>query len=123
MYRGFLTRMSEAREPRTLIQAAEAAAEAGNYVSAETLLREAVHLQEASLGPRHPDLANTLNNIGIVCEITGNQTTRSSISGGRSASRERHWLRDHPFVATSQQNLRDFCEARGKRVNYLRRQK
>ena len=34
------------------------------------LLRQAARLQEASLGPRHPDLANTLNNLGIVCEIT-----------------------------------------------------
>src|SRR5206468_5720850 len=24
---------------------------------------------------------------------------------------------DHPFVATSRQNLRDFCEARGKRID------
>ena len=116
MYRGCLTRMSEAREPLTIIQAAEAAAEAGNYASAEALLREAAHLQEASLGPRHPDLANTLNNIGIVCEITGKpddaeQYFRRAVSIARTSLHP-----DHPFVATSQKNLRDFCEARGKKV-------
>ena len=116
MYRGFLTRMSEAREPRTLIQAAEAAAKAGNHASAENLLREAARLQEASLGPRHPDLANTLNNIGIVCEITGKpddaeQYFRRAVSIARTSLHP-----DHPFVATSQKNLRDFCEARGKKV-------
>ena len=111
-----LTRMSEAREPNTLIQAAEASAEAGNYASAEDLLREAARLQEASLGPRHPDLANTLNNIGVVCEVTGKpdeaeQYFRRAVSIARTSLHP-----DHPFVATSQKNLRDFCEARGKKV-------
>ena len=54
-----------------MIAAAEEAAAAGNYPSAESLLREAARLQENSLGPLHPDLANTLNNLGVVCEITG----------------------------------------------------
>jgi hypothetical protein len=108
--------MSEAREPLTLIQAAEASAEAGNYASAEDLLREAARLQEASLGPRHPDLANTLNNIGIVCELTGKpdeaeQYFRRAVSIARTSLHP-----DHPFVATSQKNLRDFCEARGRKV-------
>ena len=108
--------MSEAREPRTVIQAAEAAAEAGNHDSAETLLREAARLQEASLGPRHPDLANTLNNLGIVCEITGKpddaeQYFRRAVSIARTSLHP-----DHPFVATSQKNLRDFCEARGRKL-------
>jgi len=65
------THMWQAREHGPVIKAAEKAAEAGNYASAEKLLREAARLQEASLGPRHPDLANTLNNLGIVCEMTG----------------------------------------------------
>ena len=62
--------MPETREPRSVIDAAEQAAAAGDYASAEQLLREAALLQEASLGPLHPDLANTLNNLGVVCEIT-----------------------------------------------------
>ena len=62
--------MPETREPQPVIDAAEQAASAGDYASAEQLLREAALLQEASLGPLHPDLANTLNNLGVVCEIT-----------------------------------------------------
>ena len=108
--------MWEAREHGPVIQAAEKAAEAGNYASAEKLLREAARLQEASLGPRHPDLANTLNNLGIVCEVTGKpddaeQYFRRAVSIARTSL-----AADHPFVATSQKNLRDFCEARGKAV-------
>jgi len=110
------TLMWEAREHGPVIQAAERAAEAGNYTSAEKLLREAARLQEASLGPRHPDLANTLNNLGIVCEMTSKpddaeQYFRRAVSIARTSL-----AADHPFVATSQKNLRDFCEARGKAV-------
>jgi hypothetical protein len=108
--------MWEAREHGPVIKAAEKAAEAGNYASAEKLLREAARLQEASLGPRHPDLANTLNNLGIVCEMTAKpddaeQYFRRAVSIARTSL-----AADHPFVATSQKNLRDFCEARGKAV-------
>ncbi len=49
---------------------AEQAANAGDYATAEPLLREAALLQEAALGPLHPDLANTLNNLAVVCELT-----------------------------------------------------
>ena len=108
--------MWEPREPHTLIQAAEKAAEAGNVAKAENLLRDAARLQEANLGPRHPDLANTLNNLGIVCEMTGKpdeaeQYFRRAVSIARTSLAP-----DHPFVATSQKNLRDFCESRGKQV-------
>jgi hypothetical protein len=103
-------------KPQSIIKAAETAAEAGNYRSAEHLLREAARLQEANLGPRHPDLANTLNNLGIVCEITGKpadaeQYFRRAVSIARTSLPP-----DHPFVTTSQNNLRDFCESRGKHV-------
>jgi hypothetical protein len=107
------------REPSTIIKAAEKAAEAGNFAKAENLLREAARLQEVDLGPRHPDLANTLNNLGIVCEMTGKpdeaeQYFRRAVSIARTSLPP-----DHPFVATSQKNLRDFCEARGKQVELL----
>jgi len=108
--------MWQVREPGPIIAAAERAAESGNFDTAERLLREAARLQEADLGPRHPDLANTLNNLGIVCEKTGKladaeQYYRRAVSIARTSLPP-----DHPFVTTSQQNLRDFCAARGKPV-------
>src|SRR5262245_12293359 len=108
--------MWEAPEAGSIIRAAERAAEARNFKAAENLLREAARLQEASLGPRHADLANTLNNLGIVCEMTdkpdeAEQYFRRAVSIARTSLPA-----DHPFVATSQKNLRDFCETRGKKV-------
>ena len=105
--------MPDTPDVQSVIQAAEQAAAAGDYASAEQLLTEAAWLQEASVGPLHPDLANTLNNLAIVCEITE-----------KPGDAERHYRRayaiataalepDHPFVATSRKNLEDFCNTRG----------
>ena len=63
--------MPEARELRTVIEAAEQAASTGDYVTAELSLREAAALQETELGPFHPDLANTLNNLAVAYESVG----------------------------------------------------
>src|ERR671937_628026 len=109
--------MPEPREPRSIIEAAEQSAADGNYASAESLLREAAALQEASLGPLHPDLANTLNNLGVVCEINDNPVDAEHCLRRAVAIATTVLTPDHPFVATSRQNLRDFCEARRKRVD------
>lgn len=111
--------MPEPREPRSIIEAAEQSATAGDYASAERLLREAADLQEATLGPLDPDLANTLNNLGIVCEKNGNPVDAEDCFRRAVAIATTALNPDHPFVATSRQNLRDFCEARGKSVELL----
>ena len=106
--------MAEPREARSLIENAEQAAAAGNYASAEALLREAAALQEQTLGPHHPDLANTLNNIGIVCEMTDNPIDAEHYFRRAYAIATATLAPDHPFVATSRKNLHDFCAARGR---------
>ena len=111
--------MPEPREPRSIIDAAEQSAAAGDYASAETLLREAAALQEATLGPFHADLANTLNNLGVICEINGNPADAEHCFRRAFAIATAALKPDDPFVATSRQNLRDFCEARGKPVDEL----
>ena len=63
--------MMESAEARPILAAAEAAAASNDYASAERLLRDAAVVQERTLGPAHPDLANTFNNLGVVCERTG----------------------------------------------------
>jgi hypothetical protein len=105
--------MWEAREARSIIDAAEKAAAAGNHSSAEKLLRDAARLQEARLGPLHPDLANTLNNLGVVCEITGKPADAEQCFRRAVAIATTALEADHPFVTTSRKNLLDFCRARG----------
>ena len=108
--------MPEARELRSVIEAAEQAAAAGDYVSAERGLREAVHLQEDWLGSFHPDLAHTLNNLGVVYEMADKPDDAEECYRRAHAIALAAFAPDHPFVATSGKNLRDFCEARGRPV-------
>jgi hypothetical protein len=105
--------MSESRDLSVVIDSAEREAAAGNYASAERLLREAAVLQEASLGPQHPDLANTLNNLGIVCEVLEQPGDAEACFRRAYQIASAALDPDHPFVATSRQNLEDFCRARG----------
>ena len=106
--------MPEQREARAIIEHAEQAAAAGDYASAEELLREAAGLQEQTLGPNHPDVANTLNNLGVVCEITDNPIDAEHYFRRAYTIATATLPPDHPFVATSRKNLHDFCAARGR---------
>jgi len=108
--------MPEPREPRLIVETAEQAAAAGNYSSAEELLREAAAIQEQALGPDHPDLANTLNNLGVVCEITDNPIDAEHYFRRAYSIATATLAPDHPFVVTSSKNLHDFCAARGRPV-------
>ena len=106
--------MPERREAHSIIESAEQAAAAGNYSSAEKLLREAVALQEQTLGSQHPDLANTLNNLGVVCEMTDNPIDAEHYFRRAYTIATATLAPDHPFVVTSRKNLHDFCAARGR---------
>ena len=46
--------MTDARDPASLVEAAQKAAGDGDYSAAEGLLRQAAAIQEASLGDTHP---------------------------------------------------------------------
>jgi len=96
-----------------MIEAAQQAADAGDYPTAERLLREAANIQEATLGSQHPDLASTLNNYAFVCERTNN------IAEAERGYRRAHGIavaslgpRD-PLVAISIKNLVGFCATHG----------
>ena len=104
--------MPQARDVRSLVESAEQAAAADDYASAEQLLREAAVLQEATLGPLHPDLASTLNNLGIVYETIDKPADAERCYRQAYAIATATLAPDHPFVATSRTNLSDFCEAR-----------
>src|SRR5262245_4522796 len=108
--------MPEGCEARSIIESAEQAAAAGNYASAEVFLREAAKVQEQTLGPHHPDLANTLNNLGVVCEMTDNPIDAEHYFRRAYTIATAVLAPDHPFVVTSSKNLHDFCAARGRPV-------
>jgi DUF2914 family protein/tetratricopeptide repeat protein len=106
--------MPEARELRSVIEAAEQAASAGDYRAAELHLREAAALQQIQLGPFHADLANTLNNLGVVYERADSPAEAELCYRRAYAIATTALAPDHPFVVTSRKNLEDFCKARGR---------
>ena len=115
MVYSFATAMAEAAlELRAILESAERAASDQDFASAEQLLRQAVVLQEATLGPSHPELASTLNNLGIVCERL-EKTAEAEACYRRAYAIARSALAaDDPLLATSEQNLREFCLATGR---------
>ena len=105
--------MSDALDPASMVEAAQKAVADGDYLAAERLLRDAVTIQEASLGSSHPDLATTLNNLAFVHERTGN------VDEAERGYRRAHKIAvaslspGHPFIKTSLSNLVEFCASRG----------
>jgi Protein of unknown function (DUF2914)/Tetratricopeptide repeat len=107
--------MAEAEvELRSILDSAERAASAQDFASAEHYLRQAAAIQEAQLGPTHPELANTLNNLGIVFERLGKPADAETSYRRAYAIATTTLPPDDPLVMTSGQNLKDFCAASGR---------
>ena len=103
--------MPESSGPQAVLDAAKRAAAASDWVTAEKCLRLALRMQEVAVGPAHPELANTLNNLAVVCEVSG-QLAEAEVCYRKAFSiASAAFAADHPFVATSRDNLRQFCEA------------
>ncbi len=105
--------MSELPDAARLLEAAEQAARANDLALADELLRRAAHIQEAELGPLHPDLANTLNNLAIVAEKTGRLDEAETFYRRAVALTSASLPADHSMITDSRKNLEDFCRAHG----------
>jgi hypothetical protein len=102
------------QELRSVIEAAEQAATSGDFESAEQFLHQAALVQETQLGPLHPDLASTLNNLGVACESLGRLAEAEGCYRRAYAIVTSVLAADNPVVITSRKNLRDFCEGYGR---------
>jgi hypothetical protein len=105
--------MSELQDTRRMLDQAERAASAGDLASADELLTSAARIQEAELGPLHPDLASTLNNRGIIAERTGRPSDAEAFYRRAAAIASASLPSDHPIVVDSRKTLEDFCRERG----------
>ena len=101
--------MTDALDLASMVEAARKAAAAGDFSTAARLMRDVSVIQEATHGSLHPELAKTLNVLGLVCERANN------VAEAEQCYRRSHAIavaslgpRD-PFVANSIKNLVDFC--------------
>ena len=106
--------MADSSGIQGLVKAAEHAASAGDWPSAEERLRRVADVQAAQLGPGHPDLAFTLNNLGVVCERTGKPDEAEQFYGRAHAIAAAALPSDDPLVVTSGQNFRELSASRGR---------
>ena len=110
--------MTEEPNARQLIEQAERAAIAnGDLAAADQLLRAAVRIQEAELGPVHPDLTSTLNNLAIIAEKTGRISDAETFYRRAAAIAAASHPPGHPMVADTRKNLEDFCRERGLSID------
>jgi hypothetical protein len=109
--------MSEPQTIQSMLAEAELAANAGDLVSAEELLKNAAQLQEKELGPSHPDLANTINNLAIVAETTGRLDDAEALYRRAVAITSASLPANDTMVIASRRNLEDFCRAHGRPID------
>jgi hypothetical protein len=105
--------VTDAIDIQRLMERAESAAHSGDFVAAEEALRLAVDLQERTLGATSPEVASTLNNLGIVYERLDRPADAEASYRKAFAIAKAVFDHDHPLVETSATNLREFCDARG----------
>jgi len=104
--------MPDSDQVRSAVDAAEQAATAGDFKAAARHLHDALAIQERELGPAHPDVASTLNNLGVVCERIGDYAEAERCYRRACEIVTAAFPPEHPFVETSRQNLEEFCKAR-----------
>ena len=105
--------MSEVQDASFAIKAAEEAAAAGDFPTAEQYLSRAVELEELSSGPMHAELASILNNLGVVYERLDRPDKAEACYRRAYAIAQASLPPGDPGIELSATNLREFCAARG----------
>ena len=104
----------EAPTVQEILDSAARAASSEDYAKAELLLREAARLQESTLGPAHPDLASTFNNLAVVCEKENKLADAGEFYYRAFSIASASLDADHPLVLTSRENLDEFHRVHGR---------
>jgi len=100
-------------EVQPILDSAERAASSGNYALAESLLREVARLQAEILGPQHPELASTFNNLGVMCERTNKLMDAGRFYREALSIASASLKAEDPLVVTSRNNFDEFHRGLG----------
>ncbi len=106
--------MDEPDQIAKAVSDAENASAEGDHARAEQALRRALWLQEAHFGHVHPEVANTLNNLGVVCDTLG-RPNEAEFLYRRALGLARTTLpAGHPYIETSLENLKALYRTQGR---------
>jgi CHAT domain-containing protein len=86
----------------------------GRYTEAESLLRQALEMNQRLLGEQHPIIATNLNQLANVYESQGRYTEAESLIRQALELRKRLFGEEHPDVATSLHSLALVYKIQGK---------
>ena len=77
----------------------------GRYADAEPLYKRSLAINEKALGPDHPDVATSLNNLAVLYEAQGRYTDAEPLYKRVTGNTEKALGPDHPDVAVALNNL------------------
>ena len=86
----------------------------GAYAEAEPLFKRALAIGEKALGPDHPDVATSLNNLAVLYRATGRYAEAEPLYQRALAIGEKALGPEHPDVATRLNNLAVLYQATGR---------
>ncbi len=88
--------------------------ERARYDEAKPLYQRALGIREKALGPEHPDVATSLNNLAALYRAQGKYAEAEPLYQRALGIREKALGPEHPDVATSLNNLAELYRAQGK---------
>ena len=77
----------------------------GRYDQAVVAEKKALQVAEQNVGPDHPDVATSLNNLAVLYQVQGQYAQAEPLYKRSLAIREKALGPDHPDVAASVDNL------------------
>ena len=86
----------------------------GRYDEAGPLYQRSLAISEKALGPEHPDVAQSLNDLGLLYKAQGRYDEAESLYQRSLAIREQALGPEHPDVATSLNNLAALYHDQGR---------
>jgi tetratricopeptide (TPR) repeat protein len=88
----------------------------GRYAQAIPLAERVLAIREKALGPAHPDVANSLNNLAALYEALGDYAKAEPLFLRSLAIKQKALGPEHPDVALSRNNLAEIYKALGDNV-------
>jgi CHAT domain-containing protein/Tfp pilus assembly protein PilF len=101
-------------DPVELLNQARSLQQQGRYADAEFLLKRSLAIREKILGTDHPDVASSLNNLGLLYIRQGQYAQAEPLLKRSLTIDEKVVGPDHPDVATSLNNLAGLYDHQGQ---------